>query len=105
MRYTKSDVKGMFNRLLKAMGKQQAPIMINDNTDTLHHIAGGWSLDYCSVYGGYVIEEEMDGGGINHPFATMRRTAREMYLSMLMTIQAIEDIRYRQELLNKYEVV
>lgn len=94
MKYTKKEVQGMFTRLAKAMNK--------------HIDAGsrnGLSLDYISCYGGYVIEEYTEDGGISHPFGSMRRSAREMYLSMYMTTQALEDIRHKQELLNKYEGV
>ncbi len=90
MKYTKSEVIGMFKRLLKACKKQQAPILINDNADGLDHFPGGWALDYNSTYGGYVIEEEMESGGVSHPFGSLRRSSREMYLSMLMTAQALE---------------
>ena len=91
MRYTKKDVQGMFERLMKAAGKRQAPIMIDGQP-----AHGGWSLDYSSVYGGYVIEEDYEGGGIDHPFGAMRRSSREMYLSMLMTAQMLEDIAYKK---------
>lgn len=105
MRYTKSDIKVMFKRLLKALNKEEGPLMLLDNSDNVNHYPGGYCLNYSSVYGGYVIEEEMEGGGISNPFGCMRRNGREMYLSMYMTAQALEDIRYRQEQLNKYEVV
>lgn len=88
MKYTKKDVTGMFQRLCKLMCT---------NGEVLH-------LDYAPIYGGYVIEQEEENGGVYHPFATLRRNAREMYLSMLMTTQALEDIKYRQEQLNKYEL-
>ena len=94
MKYTKLEVKGMFTRLAKAMNKR---------TD-----AGSWDglgLDYNSIYGGYVIVEYGENGSESHPFGSFRRSAKEMYLSMHMAAQALEDIRYKQELLNKYEVV
>lgn len=94
MRYTKSEVQGMFNRLAKAMNKPVDAGCYN-----------GLCLDYAPIYGGYVIEELGPEGGCSHPFGSLRRSAREMYLSMHMAAQALEDIRYRQELLNKYEVV
>ncbi len=93
MRYTKSEVKGMFSRLVRAMGKRECPISYN-----------GLVLDYIACYGGYVIEEIGPKGGCSHPFGSVRRNAREMYLSMLMATQAVENVRDRQELLNKYEV-
>lgn len=87
MKYTKSEVQGMFTRLAKAMGKRID--------------AGSWNglgLDYASCYGGYVIVEYGELGSESHPFGCQRRNAKEMYLSMLMATQALEDIRYKQEL-------
>ncbi len=82
----------MFSRLVKAMGKKE----------------DGWSynslvLDYAPIYGGYVIEELETEGGCSHPFGSIRRSAREMYLSMLMTAQALEDINYKKQEMNKME--
>lgn len=94
MKYTKKEVQGMFNRLAKAMNK----IVDGGNYDEL-------VLDYAPIYGGYVIEQLGPEGGCSHPFGSLRRSAREMYLSLHMTAQALENIRYRQEQLNKYEVV
>jgi len=79
MKYTKSEVVGMFNRLLKAVGKAKR----------------GWSLDYVSVYGGYVIEQQEESGGISHPYGPVRRSAKEMYLSMHMAAQALENLGER----------
>lgn len=64
-----------------------------------------WMLDYNATYGGYVIEQIEQLSGVSHPLGSRRRSTREMYLSMLMTCQALEDLIYKQELLNKYEVV
>lgn len=94
MRYTKADIKGMFSRLVKAIGKREDAGSSN-----------GLVLDYAPIYGGYVIEELGPDGGCSHPFGCMRRSAREMYLSMYMAAQALEDLRWKQEQLNKYEVV
>ena len=94
MRYTNKEVTGMFQRLCKAM----SALTDADNWKPLH-------LDYAPVYGGYVIEEIDSNGGCSHSFGCLRRNAREMYLSMHMRAQALEDIRYKQELLNKYEIV
>lgn len=94
MKYTKKEVQGMFNRLAKAMNK----IVDGGNYD-------GLVLNYAPIYGGYVIEQLGPAGGCSHPFGSLRRSAREMYLSLHMTAQALEDIRYKQEQLNKYEVV
>ncbi len=94
MRYSKADVKGMFSRLVRAMGKREDAGSYD-----------GLSLDYAPIYGGYVIEELHPDSGINHPFGSLRRSAREMYLSMYMAANALEDLKYRKEQLNKFEVV
>jgi hypothetical protein len=93
MRYTKADVKGMFSRLARAMGKREDAGMYD-----------GLVLDYAPIYGGYVIEELGSKGSCSHPFGSVRRNAREMYLSMWMAAVALEELKYKQELLNKYEM-
>jgi hypothetical protein len=93
MKYTKKEVVGMFERLAKAMNKR-----IDGG------IYDGLGLDYNSIYGGYVIVEYGDLGSESHPFSCMRRNAKEMYLSMWMTAQALEYIRYKQEQLNRKEL-
>lgn len=87
MKYTKKEVQGMFNRLCKALEKENL------------------ILDYVSCYGGYVIEEKHEDTSISHPFGCFRRNAKEMYLSMWMATQLLEDIRHKQDQLNKYERV
>jgi hypothetical protein len=94
MKYTKKEVQGMFTRLVKAMNKS----IDGGSHEGLH-------LDYASCYGGYVIEEHLKDAGCSHPFGCFRRNSREMYLSMWMATQVLEDIRYKQELLNKCEVI
>lgn len=94
MKCTKSEVFGMFKRLCKAMGKYDGALSHNN-----------LALDYAPIYGGYVIEELGTDGGCSHPFGCTRRSAREMYLSMHMAAQALEDIKYKQEQLKKLEVV
>ncbi len=82
MRYTNKEVQGMFSRLIKAMSKREDRGSYN-----------GLVLDYVACYGGYVIEELCPTGGVSHPFGCLRRSAREMYLSMWMTVQALEILR------------
>jgi hypothetical protein len=89
MKYTKSEVQGMFTRLAKAMGK---PL----DSD-------GLGLDYAPIYGGYVIVEYGDKGSESHPFGCQRRNAKEMYLSMYMTAQALEGLNRHKEAMNKLE--
>lgn len=91
MRYTKSDIRGMFSRLVKAMGKKEDGGNYN-----------GLVLDYAPIYGGYVIEELGPEGGCSHPFGCRRRSSREMYLSMHMTAQALENLAWeKQQALSK----
>lgn len=101
MRISKKAVRSMFIRLLKSTGKSETPLWINDGRDNLVKEIGGWSLDYAPIYGGYVIEQEEENGGISHPFGFVRRSAREMYLSLQMTVKALEMIKYKEE--NKHE--
>ena len=87
MRYTKAEILGMFNRLVKAMNKK------------IGREVGDLQLDYASCYGGYVIQELCnDQGGIRHLFGSNRRNAKEMYLSMLMTTIMLEELSYQQRL-------
>ncbi len=83
MRYTKSDVQGMFNRLAKAMNKRVDG-------------GSGLGLDYIACYGGYVVVQYDELGGESHPFGCMRRSATEMYLSMCMTVQALEALNQEE---------
>ena len=79
-RVTKQDVKSMFDRLCKAMKK------LNDEKYK------ELTLDYIACYGGYVIEQACENGGVSNPLGSIRRSAKEMYLSMYMTAQALEDL-------------
>jgi len=97
MRYTKKEVQGMFKRLLKAYDKQAHPILVNDNADGVDHLPGGWVLDYSSIYGGYVIEEIGEMGSVSHPFGAVRRTSAEMFLSMHMAAQVLENLKYEAQ--------
>lgn len=84
-RVTKQDVKCMFNRLCKAMKR-----LNGENYQEL-------TLDYIACYGGYVIEQACENGGVSNPFGSIRRNAREMYLSMHMTAQALEDLAWEKQ--------
>lgn len=75
----------MFGRLAKAMNKR---------TDGGAKSLG---LDYIACYGGYVIVEYMEDTSESHPLGSLRRSASEMYLSMLMAAQALEDVKHNQE--------
>jgi hypothetical protein len=84
MRYTKCEVKGMFNRLVASIERIEGVGSCKRMT-----------LDYVACYGGYVIQELGPDIGCSHRFGCFRRNAREMYLSMWMTCQALEDIAYK----------
>lgn len=85
MKITKKDVQLMFDRLTRVMNKTMD---IDQNNRLI--------LDYASCYGGYVIKEVDSKGGCSNPFSSSRRSAKEMYLSMLMTCQALESIQYNK---------
>lgn len=51
-------------------------------------------LDYIACYGGYVIAEKLEDGGKSHIYGSQRRSAREMYLSMYMLAQQLENMTY-----------
>ena len=78
MKYTKKEVQSMFKMLVRAINKPE----IN------------FHLDYIACYGGYVIEEIGELGSVSHPFGCYRRKSKEMYLSMCMTAQGLEMLRY-----------
>lgn len=77
MRYTKKEITGIFGRLLKAIP--------NGHRLELY-------LDYNACYGGYVIVKAWEDSSESHPFGSLRRSSREMYLSMLMAAQALESL-------------
>lgn len=83
-RYTKKEIQCVFESLCKIMGK------------TPGYKVGNWCLDYAPLYGGYVIEEILEKGGIQHPFSSDRRSGSEMYLSMTMVIRAMQELEYQR---------
>lgn len=83
MRITKSEIHGMFNRMIKTMMRHNPKL---DYTN--------WQLDYVSCYGGYVVEQIGENGGVSHPLGMRRRSAAEMYCSMLMVCNALECLEY-----------
>lgn len=87
MRIEKSDLRGIFERLVKKLPD------------------GSYKLDHAPVYGGYVIEKNEESGGISHPFGSTRRSASEMFMSIRMACEAIELIKYNQEIQKKNEDV
>lgn len=94
MKYTKSEVRGMFSRLCKALGKREDAGSYN-----------GMVLDYVACYGGYVIEQLGPNGECSHPYGTLRRSAKEMYLSMWMLAQHLEKEAYEKQQLDKINCI
>lgn len=87
MRCTKAEIRGMFSRLVKAMGKKEDDGNYN-----------GLVLDYAPIYGGYVIQELCAEGGYSNPFGSARRSSREMYLSMYMAAQVLENFKQEERM-------
>lgn len=76
-RYTKKDVGGCASRLADDLGKKFGACWTRKD-GKLQAVVGCWSVDYNPTYGGAVIEEIVNtGGGVTHPFGSMRRKARE----------------------------
>lgn len=50
---------------------------------------GEYSLDFASVYGGYIIVEHKENGGVHHPFVNRRLSLKEMdaVLDMALALQ------------------
>lgn len=92
-RIKKSELVSMFGCLCNTMNK------------TSGHEKGNWCLDYAPIYGGYVIEEIEESGGISHPFGSGRRSASEMYWAMNMAVMAVYELRHQQRTINKNKVV
>lgn len=68
---TKAMVETQFERFLVALNLRKA---------TSYNDVGGYSLDFQSAYGGYVIEVvNNSSGGIDHPFGHGRRKTKEMF--------------------------
>lgn len=85
MRTTKQQLQTVFKRLVMAMNKRLDAGSYN-----------GYVLEHDSLYG-YLIVEYDPLGGENHPFGSGRRNAREMFLSMYMTCEALEIVNRQKE--------
>ncbi len=70
----------MFGRLAKLHGRED------------------WTLDHVGCYGGYVIEQHDKTQGMSNPFGCFRRNSKEMYLSMWMACQVLENIKYEEQI-------
>ena len=81
-RTTKKEVKLVFKRFCEMMGKEEI-----DWTEGKPQ-PGSWELDHSTVYGGYVITEELPGGGIEYPFGSGRLTPYNFVEAMRMASRA-----------------
>ena len=89
-RFTRKDAETTLKRLGALMGKQVGNCWTKKGDKRIAKI-GCWNLDYNPIYGGCVVTEICnEGGGIHHPFGSMRRSPREFYDAMWMTIRGIE---------------
>ena len=62
MRATKKEFENLFKYFIK---------QIDDNKSTFY-------LEHNSCYGGYMIEKELENGGVCHPFINIRLPKKEM---------------------------
>src|SRR6185295_8196838 len=97
MRISRICLSVMFSRYVKAIGGHVA--------DSYNDV-GGFTLDHNSVYGGWLIEQiGCENGSVNHPFGSRRMKIGELYEALSFAIYSIEYLKFKQEQLNKYEVV
>jgi hypothetical protein len=81
-RTSHSNVMGLFQHLVKALGGHMAKA---------HNDVGGWRMDYQPEYGGYTIERiSGPGGGVSQPFGSGRHKAGEMWQMMRFALIALE---------------
>lgn len=85
MRYSKEDVRNIYTRFITAL----CPNPLE---------RGDYFLDYHAMYGGYVITKIIDrsplfpAGSESFPFGLARRSASEMYMSLLLATNVLEVI-------------
>ena len=81
-RISKSNVVGLFQHLVKALGGHVA---------TSYNDVDGYRLDYNDVYGGYNIEQISNThGGVSQPFGSDRHKASEMWYMMRFALTALD---------------
>lgn len=85
-----------FMRLAKAMNKKVGGYTKLKNGKYKANI-GNWTLDYASVYGGYVIHQMYNAGGaVSEPFGS-RRFPKGAFIAMCnFAIRALELKRGRR---------
>ena len=82
-RITVKDIEGAFEFLCKIHDKGGSSYKKDDNGEHIRTSkglvpnAGVWMIDH--TYGGRVIDEMMEGGGVSQPFGSKRRNTREFY--------------------------
>lgn len=97
-RYTRKDAEIALKRLGTVMGKQVGNCWFKNREGKWISNVGCWNLDYNPIYGGCVVTEIYnEGGAITHPFGSMRRSPREFYDAIWMTIRGIEMSRKQKQ--------
>jgi hypothetical protein len=71
-RYTKGMAEKAFEILAKRCNKE-----IGHYDKNYEPKPGAWELNYAPEYGGFIIEELDNRGGVNHPFGEGRKSAKE----------------------------
>ena len=82
-------VEVVFRRFAKAMGRKVGRYT-RLKSGKLKANIGNWSLDYNSVYGGYVIEEMYNkSGGVSQPFGSRRHSANQLIVMMRFAMDSL----------------
>jgi len=88
-RISKSNVVGLFEHLVKALGGRMA---------TSYKDVGGYRLDYNGGYGGYNIERiSNEGGAVSQPFGSERHAATPFWYMMRFALMAIEEAQKKHK--------
>jgi Flp pilus assembly pilin Flp len=88
-RTTQAEVKGMFNRLCKAMNKRVA---------TKYNDVGAWAIEYTAVYGGWLAYEiTNESGCTSNILISKRLPSKDMYQALYMAVCAVEYLNYNKE--------
>lgn len=89
-RFTQMQVSSQFRRFAELMGRSLEQYKDGrDKKGNLIPNAGALILDHNATYGGYVIEEMCEGGGVDNPFGSARRGAQEMWYCLHFAIAAV----------------
>lgn len=90
MRTSKALVENTFHRFLMTIGGERARWDHVDGRNVSN--VGGYRLDHNSVYGGWVIEQNVnEAGGIRRPFSDTRMPAGQLVDAMHFAMAALSD--------------